>query len=65
MAGATHIVADGLFCRLLKGLEGVDAFKECILATRVVFIEDVAPHPEPILFVHGVVEEYGKKIVRE
>ena len=64
-AGATHVVADGLVRRLLGGIEGGDALKECVLTSGDVLIEDAVTHPEPVVFVIMVVKEDGKDLVRE
>ena len=31
----------------------------------VVFIKDAAPHPEPVAFIHRVVEKFGEDLVWE
>ena len=57
VASTTHVVDDAIDGSLIEHVESGDAIEERVLSSGVVFFEDITPHPEPVAFICGVVEE--------
>ena len=53
--GATHILFDGIVLGCLEDVESGDALKERVLASGVIFFEDMYQHLESVAFVCRVV----------
>ena len=60
----THVGADAIRRSLLERVRSGDALKERVLASGVIFFKDNTPHPEPVTFIHGVMEKYVKDSVK-